>query len=122
MQNLSALRGATTVEVDSSEAIDYAVKELFENLMKLNNLNEEDLINIHFTITEDLKSKNPAAALRKAGYASDVALFCSQEPKVDNMLEKVIRVMILCYKEKKELRHVYLNRATKLRKEYALEK
>jgi chorismate mutase len=120
MNNISALRGATTVENDSPDEIDRNIKELFEKLLELNNLNEDDLINVHFTITSDLKSRNPAASLRNSNYCSDVALFCSQEAEINNMLEKVIRVMILCNKEKSQLRHVYLNRAAVLRKEYAV--
>jgi chorismate mutase len=120
MDKISALRGATTVEKDDPIEIEKSVKELFEKLLEYNNLSEEDLINVNFTITSDLKSKNPAAALRKANYCNDVALFCSQEPEIENMLEKVIRIMILCYKDKSQLKHVYLNRASLLRKEYAI--
>ena len=117
---ISALRGATTVEEDSIEQIDLAVKILFEKLLEYNNLCESDLINISFTITSDLKSRNPAASLRSSNYCRDVALFCAQEPEIDNMLEKVIRIMILCNKDKKHIRPVYLNRAANLRKEYAI--
>jgi len=120
MREISALRGATTVENDNIEEIDLAIKEMFQKILELNNLVEEDLINVNFTITSDLKSRNPAASLRHANFCSDVPLFCSQEPEIDNMLKKVIRIMILCKKEKNTLRHVYLNRAAVLRKEYAV--
>lgn len=120
MEKICALRGATTVENDNVEEIDIAVKELFEKLLEYNNLTEDDLINVNFTITSDLRSRNPAASLRKSDYCSKIALFCSQEPEIDNMLPMVIRIMILCYKEKKYIRPVYLNRAATLRKEYAI--
>jgi chorismate mutase len=121
MDTISALRGATTVEEDTIEEIDFAVKQLFEKLLEYNNLTEDDLINVCFTITSDLKSRNPAASLRSANYCSDVALFCAQEAEIDNMFEKVIRIMILCYKDKKHIRPVYLNKAGNLRREYAIE-
>lgn len=121
MDRVSALRGATTVENDNIIEIDKSVKDLFEKLVEYNNLKEENIISVNFTITSDLKSRNPAASLRKANYCSDTALFCSQEPEVDGMMEKVIRVLILCYRDKSKLRHVYLKRAGKLRKEYSVE-
>lgn len=120
MQQVCAIRGATTVETDSINEIDYATKELFEKIMEMNNLKEEDLININFTITSDLKSRNPAAALRSANYCSNVPLFCSQEAEIENMLEKVIRVMILSNMEKNKVKHVYMNRAAQLRKEFSV--
>ncbi len=120
MKEVCAIRGANTVEIDSIYEIDEAVKTVYEKILELNNLCENDLININFTITSDLKSRNPAAALRKAGYAKDVPLFCSQEAEIDNMLEKVIRVMILCNIEKNDIKHVYMNRAANLRKEFSI--
>ena len=120
MKEVCAIRGANTVEIDSISTIDEAVKNIYEKILELNNINENDLININFTITSDLKSRNPAAALRKAGYAKNVPLFCSQEAEIDNMLKKVIRVMILCNIEKKNVKHVYMNRAGNLRKEFCV--
>ncbi|MDC7242407.1 MAG: chorismate mutase [Pleomorphochaeta sp.] len=120
MQNICAIRGATTVEKDSIDNIDLAVKELYEKILELNNLTEDELININFTITSDLKSRNPAAALRKSKYASNVPLFCSQEAEIEGMMGKVIRIMILCYKDKSTVNHVYLHRSACLRKEYAV--
>ncbi len=121
MKELCAIRGAITVENDSIDEIDNAVKLMFDKIMNLNNLNETDLININFTLTPDLITRNPAAALRKANYCSNVPLFCSQEAKIEGMLEKVIRVMILCNMEKQSLKHVYMNKAKALRKEYFVE-
>lgn len=120
MKEVCALRGATTVETDTIEEIDNAVKCIYEKILELNQLTEEDLININFTITSDLKTRNPAAALRKAGYAKNVPLFCSQEAEIDNMLKKVIRVMILCNMEKANVKHAYMNRAANLRKEFSV--
>lgn len=117
--NLVAIRGATTVENDNENEIDRAVKELYETLIQENKINENEMIYIMFSQTSDLQSKNPAAALRKAGYGSNTALFCSQEPEVKNMLKKAIRIMILTKTDQNKIKPVYLKGAKILRPEYA---
>lgn len=112
-KRLYAVRGAVCTE-DSPEAIENAVKILFEKLYSQNNIQDDDLISIQFTMTSDLKSLNPATALRKAGYGSSVPLFCSQEAEITGMLPKVIRVLITGYFDSKPI-PVYANGAELLR-------
>lgn len=122
MRNISktaALRGATTVDEDSKEAIDQAILELFETISQENRIEEKDILYIMFTQTSDLKSRNPAASLRASGYAADIPLFCSQEPDIDGMMEKVFRIMIVFKTSIGTLRPIYLRRASKLRPEFA---
>lgn len=110
---LYAVRGAVCTE-DSPLEIEKSVKELFEKLYVLNSIKDENLVSIQFTITSDLKSLNPATALRKAGFGKDVPLFCSQEPEIKGMLKKVIRVLITGYFDSKP-KAVYINGAEVLR-------
>ena len=112
-KRLYAVRGAVCTE-DSPEAIENAVKILFEKLYSQNNIQDDDLVSIQFTMTSDLKSLNPATALRKAGYGSSVPLFCSQEAEITGMLPKVIRVLITGYFDEKPI-PVYANGAEVLR-------
>lgn len=93
-ESFYALRGATTVEMDDAALIDDAVKQLFEALLSANGLNESELAFVLFSQTSDLRQRNSAAALRKAGYCQSVPLFCVQEAEVEGMLEKCIRVLI----------------------------
>lgn len=121
MRNLrttEALRGATTVEIDSKDEIDRAILELFENLVNENKIEEKDILYIMFTQTSDLKSRNPAAALRSSGYGTEVPLFCSQEPDITGMMEKVIRIMIVFRTNANNKKPVYLRRAANLRPDY----
>lgn len=121
MRNLrttEALRGATTVEIDSKDEIDRAILELFENLVNENKIEEKDILYIMFTQTSDLKSRNPAAALRSSGYGTEVSLFCSQEPDITGMMEKVIRIMIIFRTNANNKKPVYLRRAANLRPDY----
>ena len=94
LESFYALRGATTVDTDNSEAVDEAVKELFEALLSKNHLTEKELGFVLFSQTSDIRSRNAAAAVRKAGYCSQVPLFCVQEAEIDGMLPLCIRVLI----------------------------
>jgi chorismate mutase len=121
MRNVSktaALRGATTVDVDTKEALDQAILELFETLSQENRIEEKDILYIMFSQTSDLKSRNPAAALRASGYATDLPLFCSQEPEINGMMEKVIRILIVFKTSVGTLKPVYLRRACNLRPDF----
>ena len=109
------VRGAVQIQEDRAESVEYGVGRLVHGLMKKNSLVEEQLISIQFTITEDLQSKNPAGALRRFGFAS-VPLFCSQEPKIQNMLPRIDRVLVTVEKENgSPLLPLYIDGAEKLR-------
>lgn len=111
-----ALRGATTVEIDSPAAVDEAVKELFEKLLEVNHLKEEELVFVLFSQTADIRTRNAAAALRKAGYCEHIPLFCVQEAEINGMMHFVIRVLIEVNHEPIEgPEMVYLRRAEELR-------
>ena len=62
---LTAIRGATTSEGNSDAFIKKAVIELIQELISLNNLEQENIISITFTVTKDLTSCFPAAIARK---------------------------------------------------------
>ena len=116
MECIYALRGAITVEKDFPKDIDEAVKELMDAIMSENELRDEDLASIVFSQTSDLKTRNAAAACRKAGYASNVPLFCCQEAEISGSLPLCIRVLItINHARKKEAKMVYLRGASNLR-------
>ncbi len=112
-----AIRGATTVTSDNAEEIRSACSELVSTIIRDNDLKPEDIITVFITITEDLRSQNPSAAIRTTFGWNDVAFFTSQEPTIDAMLPRCIRILIQCYSshKKSELRHTYLRDAAKLR-------
>ena len=116
-KRLYAVRGATCSK-DSPLEIEKSIKTLFDKLYSENSILDENLVSIQFTITNDIKSLNPATALRKAGYGSDVPLFCSQEPEITGMLKNCIRVLITGYFEEKP-KPVYINGAEVLRPDLA---
>ena len=62
---LTALRGATTTNGDTDFFIKDAVIELIQELITRNDLNQENIISITFTVTKDLTSCFPASIARK---------------------------------------------------------
>ena len=113
---LRALRGATTVPVDSPEAIVAATAELLAAMIDRNRVAHADLVSVIFTTTPDLTSEFPAAAARGIGIG-DVPLLCAQEIDVRGSIPRCIRVLMHLYTDRDyaTLRHVYLRDARELR-------
>lgn len=116
--DITAIRGAITVENDSIQEITDAIKELMNEIAQKNDLNNpgKKIISILISTTKDITAIYPAAVLREMGY-NDAALFSSQEPDMENSLAKCIRLMVnvASYKEILEPKHVYLKKAQILR-------
>ncbi len=118
-----AIRGAISVDENTKENILAKTTRLFETVVYKNNIIEDDIVQITFSATSDLTAVYPALAVRELGY-TDTALFCVQEMNVDGAMEKLIRVVILVEKyglDKKNVKHVYLDEARKLRPDLAAE-
>ncbi len=115
-RHVRALRGATTVDVDSSDAIDDAVAELLTELFERNAVAHDDLISVLFTATDDLHAKFPAASARLHGLG-DVPLICARELDIDGAQPRCIRVLLHLETDRArdELHHVYLRDAVGLR-------
>jgi chorismate mutase len=114
---LYALRGATQLECDDETQMLEKVETLMKALFEKNKIVPEQVVSIHFTLTDDLHSMNPATAYRRRCESHDIPLFCSQEPTIINMLPMVVRVMIHLYRESSEERlvHQYLEGTNMLR-------
>ncbi|MDC7225850.1 MAG: chorismate mutase [Spirochaetales bacterium] len=112
-----AIRGAVQFKSDDKEIIKERVQFLLSRIMSENELDEENIISVFFSITSDLRSINPAAALRAGGGFSETPLFCAQEPDTEGAMPRAVRVMITCEleREKKDLVHIYIDGAEKLR-------
>ena len=111
-----ALRGATTVDVDSAEEVQERVTALLAEMLSRNGADHDDLISIVFTATEDITSTFPATAARSIGLG-DVPLLCARELAIDGGTPRCIRVLMHLTSERTraELRHVYLEGAQGLR-------
>ena len=114
--NLIAIRGATTSKGDTYIFIKEAVIELIQELITLNNLNEEDIISITFTVTNDLTSCFPAAIARKYFNLNSVAFLDCQQMFVPDDIDFCIRLLALVNLESnRNPLHPYLNGSSKLR-------
>jgi chorismate mutase len=112
---LRAIRGAITVEADTTEAIAEATCELLAGVLERNGLGTADLVSIIFTATRDLTAEFPAVAARQMGL-SGVPLLCAQEIPVAGSMPRCVRVLVHCYPPPgRRVRHVYLREARQLR-------
>jgi chorismate mutase len=111
-----AIRGATTAEENTKESILEATRELLEEIVNRNNLNEADIISVLFTVTSDLNATFPAIAARYIGW-TDIALICTNEIYVPGSLNSCVRAMVHINTDKRncDIRHVYLKGAAVLR-------
>jgi chorismate mutase len=111
-----ALRGATTVDVDTPEHIEERVVALLDTMLARNDVHHDDLISILFTATDDVVSTFPATAARSRGLG-DVPLICARELAIEGGTPMCIRVMVHLTTERSrtELHHVYLEGARGLR-------
>ena len=110
------LRGATTCEADTPEAIGERTRELILELMSRNEIEHDDVISVIFTTSVDLMSTFPAAAAREVGFG-DIPLMCASEINVPGSMSKCIRIMMHIYttRSRSEIHHVYLHNAQSLR-------
>ena len=111
-----AIRGATTVDEDTPEAITDRVVTLLRQVLDRNRLAEDDLISILFTATEDITSTFPATAARSMGLGA-VPLICARELSIVGSVPHCIRVLLHVNTERPrdQIHHVYLEGAQGLR-------
>jgi len=110
------IRGATTVEANTSEAILQATRELLALMIRQNGVDKDDAMTVFFSMTPDLDAEYPALAARQLGWL-DTALLCLRELDVRGSLPRCIRILIQWNTEKRpeEIIHVYLKEAARLR-------
>ena len=115
--NTISIRGAITADENSISAISNATIELYEEIVNANNIQEDDIVQIIFSLTKDLTAIYPAKALRETFTLNDTPLFCVQEADIEGSLEKCIRILITINSKltKQEAKHIYLKNAKKLR-------
>ncbi len=111
------IRGAISVEDNSIEAIKQATVELLTEITIQNNITEEQISHVIFTLTNDLNAAFPAKFARTELGWNKTAMMCFNELNVQEALEKCLRVLIVvnCEQDFKP-QFVYLKNAQNLRK------
>ena len=107
------VRGATTVEANTVEAVLDATRELLGAMLKANEIDVEYVASAFFTTTPDLNAEFPALAARHLG----VALICAAEISKPGALPMCLRILLHVNTDKAngEIKHIYLRGARVLR-------
>ena len=112
---LFALRGASSVDQNDSQAILGATEWLLREILRRNDLDPAEIVSCIFTLTEDLDAEFPAVAARNIGF-QNVPLLCAREVPVPGAVPRVIRVLMHYYADEGHVaQHVYLGEARSLR-------
>ncbi len=115
-----AVRGATSVKENTETEIIDTTCELLREMTSRNDILQDDIISIIFSVTSDISAAFPALAARRLGW-NNTALMCTYEIDVPGSLKSCIRVLmhINTEKENNELKYVYLKDAKSLRPDLA---
>ncbi|WP_019122446.1 chorismate mutase [Brevibacillus massiliensis] len=111
------IRGAITVEKNSAEDMVSATLELLREMIRLNQVEADDVASVILTTTQDLDAVFPAQAARQIPGWEYVPLMCAREIPVVGSLPRCIRVMMHVNTDKgqREIKHVFLREAVRLR-------
>ena len=117
---LRGVRGATTAEANTREAILAATHELLCLMIEANAVRPDDVASAIFTTTIDLNADYPALAARALGW-QDVALMCMHEMNVPHGVKQCIRILLHWNSEvaARDVKHVYIKGAANLRPDRA---
>ncbi len=114
---MRGLRGATTVEENTAEAIWAATQEVVSEMLRKNNVEPEDIGAAIFSATEDITAAFPASGARKLPGFDAVPLFDTRQIAVEGAMNMCIRVLLLVDTPlgQRDIKHVFLGRAAGLR-------
>jgi len=121
MTRCLGIRGATTVDEDTLEAVLDATQDLLGRLQELNGFDPDDLASILFTTTNDLRSTFPARAARRLGW-TQVPMMCAHEMDVPSAIPRCVRVLLHWNTDRpsRDVRHAYLRGSRLLRPDWAI--
>lgn len=121
------MRGATTAEANTAEAILSATEELLQAMVRANQLDPAEIACAFLTTTPDLDAEFPAAAARRLGW-DQVALLCGHDMNVSapnpRAIPRCVRVLLLYNSERPQVSFlpVYLRGAIAIRAEIERER
>ena len=116
IENITAIRGATTSSGNTFKEIENSVVELINELILRNSLDPKKILSITFSVTKDLDACFPASIARKCFGLDSVSFLDCQQMYVPNDINFCIRLMALVFLEYgSSINHPYLRGASKLR-------
>jgi chorismate mutase len=114
------IRGATTASANTAEAIVEATAELLQELVRLNELDKQEICFAYFTTTLDLDAEFPALAARRLGWIG-VPLLCGNDMVVPGpnprSVPMCVRILLLYNTDRaqSEMKSAYLRGAQAIR-------
>lgn len=110
------VRGATTVQENTADAILDGTRDLLRQIIAANQIEQDDVASVFFTTTTDLDAEYPAVAARQLGW-HEAALMCGHEMAVPRGLKLCIRVLIHwnTVRGLTDIQHIYIRGAANLR-------
>ncbi len=119
VKQVTAIRGATTVDFNDEQSIKSASIELMQKIIAENQIDgKKRTINyVICSTTVDVTAFYPVRAIRESGLTS-APLFSATEPQIDGALTLCVRLMVVVSDYKKGLtpaKHIYLKGAKSLR-------
>lgn len=114
---IRGVRGAITVSADQPEEILKETRTLILEMVKENKIVPDDVASVIISTTTDISSAFPAKAVRTIEDWTYVPVMCTHEMDVPGSMPLCIRVMMHVNTSipQKEIQHIYLNEAVKLR-------
>lgn len=114
---IRGVRGAITVSADQPEEILKETRTLILEMVKENKIVPGDVASVIISTTTDISSAFPAKAVRTIEDWTYVPVMCTHEMDVPGSMPLCIRVMMHVNTSipQREIQHIYLNEAVKLR-------
>jgi len=114
--HLRGIRGATTAEANTEDAILNATQELLREMVSANRVEPDEIAALIFTCSPDLSAVFPAEAARQMHWTA-VPLLSATEIAVPGSVARCIRVLLLWNTPgtQSEMVHTYLRGAADLR-------
>ncbi|HWI47134.1 MAG TPA: chorismate mutase [Rummeliibacillus sp.] len=114
---IRGVRGAITIEYDDAGLVLQETTKLMQSIIAANQINPEDVASVVISTTPDIVSAFPAKAVRTLPNWNYVPVMCMHEMNVPGALPLCIRALVHVNTEatQKDIQHIYLNDAVKLR-------
>jgi chorismate mutase len=90
---IRAVRGAVGIGQNDAREIQSGAHRLVQEILSRNEIEEEQIVSILFSLTKDLTKGNPATGLRSYGFAN-TPLFCVQEADVEGSEPRILRALV----------------------------
>lgn len=115
------VRGATTADANSREAVIEATADLLREMLQANKIDSDDLAAVQFTTSPDLVAEFPAVAAREKLGWKYVPLLNAVEIDRPGAQSMCIRILMFWNTDvaQSAVKHVYLKGAVNLRADLA---